>query len=175
MSLVRRTTSYIWSFFRWVSEWPSWILAAIASWGHERDLGHCTILLFIYRVDGENIYKKCVKYISSKLNILFWGYIVQHIRRKFAMFGHKRIFARERVKRVSKRKCWVRDRECLCSRSRVCVISMYTRHQRLGEFPSIRLLSFCLCLRTPVTPEYPSGKWYELPLSRISLRSGVHV
>jgi hypothetical protein len=34
------------------------------------------------------------------------------------------------------------------------------RCQRLGEFPSVRLLSFCLCLRTPVTPKYPSGKWY---------------
>ncbi len=30
------------------------------------------------------------------------------------------------------------------------------RRQRLGEFPSVRLLSFCLCLRTPVTPEYPA-------------------
>ncbi len=26
----------------------------------------------------------------------------------------------------------------------------------LGEFPTVRLLSFCLCLRTPFTP----GQWY---------------
>ncbi len=36
--------------------------------------------------------------------------------------------------------------------------SMYARRQRLGEFPSVRLLSFCLCLRTPFTPKYPSGR-----------------
>ncbi len=42
----------------------------------------------------------------------------------------------------------------------VCVISMYARRQRVGEFPSVWLLPFCLCLRTSVTPEYPLGEWY---------------
>jgi hypothetical protein len=48
------------------------------------------------------------KFVKIKRNILKIKHCTD--RKKFAIFGHKWIFARERVKRVSKRKCWVRDR-----------------------------------------------------------------
>jgi hypothetical protein len=62
----------------------------------------------------------------------------------------------------SKRKCWARDRE---SYIRVqgyawyrCMLAWL---QRLGEIPSVQCrLSFCLCLRTLVTPSTP-GWWYS--------------
>jgi hypothetical protein len=59
-------------------------------------------------------------------------------------------------KRVLKRKCWARDREsCILSSGYAWFDVRST--QRLGEFPSVQLLLFCLCLRTPFTPKYPSG------------------
>jgi hypothetical protein len=32
-------------------------------------------------------------------------------------------------------------------------------HQRLGEFHTVRLLSLCLCLRRPVTPNTPRASY----------------
>jgi hypothetical protein len=61
------------------------------------------------------------------------------------------------TKRSRKEKCWTRDREsCTFEFKGVPDIEVQSASTS-SEFLSVLSFSFCLCLRPPFTPGYPSG------------------